>query len=72
MNVPSKCISHRQEREAKERSAGIWRLQTSKDQGLEAQQLTKAQLHQELRTLNREMEAFMKGDEIRVSDKKEL
>lgn len=61
MSHPSGILNTK-EREAEERFAAIWRLQTSKDQGLEAQQLTKAQLHQELRTLHRDMEALMKGD----------
>lgn len=55
---------HTQETEAKERSAAIWRLQTARIGA--GSTTTKAQLHQELRTLNREMEAFIKGDDIRV------
>lgn len=60
MNVPSKGISHTKKQRPRK---DLLPFGGHKLQGSGAgSTTTKAQLHQELRTLNREMEAFIKGD----------
>lgn len=63
MNVPSKCNLNTQEREAKDQGKICCHLKATNQQGSGAGSMRgnkKAQLHQELRTLNREMEALIK------------